>query len=155
MQILKRTSFLSSALLGLTIAGCSENAPPLGAAQATSSAPAVSVPRTGEQVYRDACVACHASGIAGAPKFADREGWHKLFDEGQAVVTAHGWVGVRGMPARGGQRDLTMEEFASAVAFMARSAGGDWQDPDAAMLDQIRQEEADRREALKKRAGSN
>jgi hypothetical protein len=72
-----------------------------------------------------------------------------LFKEGQHVVTAHGWVGQRGMPAKGGRADLPLEEFARAVAHMARAAGGNWKDPDAAMLDRIKAEEKKRIEELK------
>lgn len=53
------------------------------------------------------------------------------------------------MPPKGGRADLSLEEFARATAWMARSAGVDWTDPDAAMLEAIRKEEALRREALK------
>lgn len=44
------------------------------------------------------------------------------------------------MPAQGGDSTLSLEEFSRAVAWMARSAGGDWQDPDAAMMHKIRVE---------------
>jgi hypothetical protein len=38
------------------------------------------------------------------------------------------------------------------VCGMARSAGGDWQDPDEAMLSAIREEEAKRIEEMKAKA---
>jgi len=53
----------------------------------------------------------------------------------------HAWVGVRDMPAKGGKPDLALEEFARAVAYMARAAGATWKDPDAAMMKQIQAEE--------------
>jgi hypothetical protein len=56
------------------------------------------------------------------------------------------------MPAKGGRPDLSLEEFARATAWMARSAGGDWQDPDEAMMSTIRKEEAKRIEELKARS---
>lgn len=64
------------------------------------------------------------------------------------MLTAHGWVGVRGMPAQGGRVDLSLEEFARATAWMARASGLRWADPDAAMMARIRQEEAKRRAQL-------
>jgi mono/diheme cytochrome c family protein len=97
------------------------------------------------------CFACHAAGVADAPKFGERGDWEKLIEEGQAKVTAHGWVGMGAMPPRGGRSDLTQEEFARAVAWMARHAGGDRQDPDAAMLHEIREEEEERIAELKKK----
>ena len=105
--------------------------------------------KSGEQVYKETCFACHASGVEKAPKFGDRQAWEPLIKEGQHVLTAHAWVGVRGMPARGGKADLTLEEFARAAAYMARAAGGDWQDPDAALLMRIKAEEKKRIEHLK------
>ncbi|MBX3592393.1 MAG: hypothetical protein KF755_15970 [Burkholderiaceae bacterium] len=64
------------------------------------------------------------------------------------MLTAHAWVGVRGMPARGGDPGLALEEFARATAFMARAAGGDWKDPDARMLHEIEEEIAERLKSL-------
>jgi len=105
--------------------------------------------KSGEQVYKETCFACHASGAAGAPKFEDRKAWAPLIKEGQVEPTAHAWVGVRGMPAKGGRPDLALEEFARAAAYMARAAGGDWKDPDAKLLGRIRAEEKKRIEKLK------
>jgi len=105
--------------------------------------------KSGEQVYTQVCFACHATGVQNAPKFGDKAAWSPLHKEGQHVVTAHGWVGQRGMPARGGRADLSLEEFARAVAHMARAAGGNWKDPDAAILDRIKVEEKKRIEELK------
>ncbi|MCU0810493.1 MAG: c-type cytochrome [Thiobacillaceae bacterium] len=152
------------ALLVLALAGCGQQADEEAASQpeSTPEAPSaaaspaeMAVPvalKSGEQVYKEVCQACHGAGIANAPKAGEPGGWAALFAEGQAVVTAHGWVGVRGMPAKGGRPDLSLEEFARATAWMARSAGGDWQDPDEAMLEVIREEEVKRIEELKARS---
>ncbi|PKO56284.1 MAG: cytochrome c5 family protein [Betaproteobacteria bacterium HGW-Betaproteobacteria-21] len=107
--------------------------------------------RSGKDVYASVCMHCHGTGVAGAPRLGDREAWHELIDEGQHIVTAHGWVGIRAMPPRGGHADLSLEEFGRAVAYMANSAGGQWPDPsmDAQLMGRIRVEEADRRQALR------
>ena len=107
--------------------------------------------KSGEQVYKEVCGACHTAGVANAPKLGDRKVWEPLISEGQAVLTAHGWVGVRGMPAKGGKADLPLEEFARATAFMARAARGNWQDPDAKMMESIREEEKKRIADLQKK----
>ncbi len=117
------------------------------AAVLAQTAPAL---KSGEQVYRETCIACHGTGVANAPRVGDKKAWGKLIAEGQHVPTAHGWVGVRAMPAKGGRNDLSLEEFARAVAWMARQSGGNWKDPDARMLDLIRAEEAKRIEQMKK-----
>ena len=111
-------------------------------------------PLTGEALYQKACAACHGVGPVEAPKLGDRAAWAELIAEGQAVVTAHGWVGVREMPPRGGVPDLSLEAFGRAVAYMARAAGADWQDPElsASLLQAIRAEEKARRQALQAQA---
>src|SRR5688572_6927898 len=71
--------------------------------------------KSGDEVYREVCAVCHATGVANAPKFADRKFWAPLIEEGQAVLTAHAWVGVRAMPPKGGRGDLSLEEFSRAA----------------------------------------
>ncbi len=99
---------------------------------------------TGELVYNTVCMACHQTGVAHAPKFGDRTAWEPLIAEGQSVLTGHAWVGVRAMPARGGSTDISLQDFARAVAYMARNAGADWQDPNPVMMKRIIRE-ADQR----------
>ena len=118
---------------------------------ATTPAQAAQAPRSGEQVYKETCFACHAAGVDKAPKFGEQAAWAPLIKEGQHVLTAHAWVGVRGMPPKGARPDLSLDEFARAVAYMARAAGGDWKDPDAAMLGRISAEEKKRIEQLKQK----
>jgi len=106
--------------------------------------------KSGEEVYEHTCKACHGTKFDKAPQLGDRKAWAPLIKEGQAILTAHAWVGVRNMPPRGGDASLSLEEFARAVAYMARQGGGQWQDPDAAMLGSIRAEEKKRLSRLKK-----
>ena len=95
-------------------------------------------PKSGEQVYKEVCTACHATGVSNAPKFGDKKAWARLIKEGQVTLTIVGWFGVRAMPPKGGNPNLALDEFARAVAFMAGAAGANWKDPDAAMLDQLK-----------------
>ncbi len=117
-------------------------------AQGAAPVPAAAL-KAGEQVYKETCATCHATGLLKAPKLGDKKDWGSLIKEPQATLTADGWVGVRDMPAKGGKPDLALEEFARAVAFMARAAGANWKDPDAAMMKQIQAEE---KKALDKKA---
>jgi cytochrome c5 len=107
------------------------------AAPAVSAWAAAAAAATGEEVYQRTCAACHASGTAGAPKFGDKQAWSKLIKESQATLTADGYVGIRAMPPKGGDPNLGLEDFAKAVAYMARAAGADWKDPDAAAMKRI------------------
>lgn len=116
------------------------------------SAPAFSA--GGESTYKNVCAACHGTGAAGAPKTGNQSAWKKLIAEGQVVLTAHGYVGVRGMPAKGGKPDLTVEEFAAALVWMVNQSGGRWTNPDAQQLQAIGVEIARREKhlAAKKRS---
>lgn len=102
----------------------------------------------GAKVYQSTCAVCHATGVAGAPKLGDRKAWAPLIEEGQAILTAHGYVGVRGMPAKGGKPDLSVEDFAAAVVQMVNASGGKWSEPDAKGLAAIRTEIVKREKEL-------
>jgi cytochrome c5 len=75
----------------------------------------------GEVTYKQVCMACHGAGVAGAPKVGDKAKWAPLIKEGQVHITSDGYSGVRAMPAKGGKPDLSVEQFASAVVYMAIS----------------------------------
>lgn len=76
----------------------------------------------GREVYDTACMTCHESGMAGAPKVGDPEAWSERIDQGMEVLVRRSLEGYRGesgfMPPRGGYSSLTDEEVANAVAYM-------------------------------------
>ena len=94
----------------------------------------------GLQTYKAVCAVCHASGVANAPKVGDKNVWKPLIEEGQVILTAHGYVGVRAMPPKGGRPDLSIEQFAEALNYMVNYSGGQWSSPDKAMLEKINEE---------------
>ena len=94
----------------------------------------------GLQTYKAVCAVCHASGVANAPKVGDKNVWKPLIEEGQVILTAHGYVGVRAMPPKGGKPDLSIEQFAEALNYMVNYSGGQWSSPDKAMLEKINEE---------------
>jgi len=96
---------------------------------AAGAAPAGAQPRTGQQVYEAVCAACHAAGVAGAPKFGDAAAWKPLIAEGQAALSRTAIRGIRGMPAKGGRPDLTDLEVRRAVAYLANAGGAKWAEP--------------------------
>ena len=104
---------------------------------------------SGEDTFKAVCSTCHAYGIANSPKVGDAKAWGKLIKEGQVNLTADGYMGVRGMPARGGRTDLTVSDFANAVVYMANKSGGTWQNPDEEMLKKINAR-IEKRNAVKK-----
>jgi cytochrome c5 len=101
----------------------------------------------GIQTYKAVCAVCHDSGVANAPKFGDKNAWKPLIAEGQVIITAHGYVGVRAMPPKGGKPDLSVERFAEALNYMVNNSGGQWSSPDQPMLAKIHEEIANRKNA--------
>ena len=87
-----------------------------GAAAATAS----SGPRSGEDVYNAACMACHSTGAAGAPKYGDAAAWADRIAKGNDVLYASGIEGVAGtgMMAKGGCMNCSDEEVNAAVDYM-------------------------------------
>jgi len=98
----------------------------------------------GAHIYKEACSVCHSSGVANAPRLGDQIAWGKLIGEGQVIITAHGYVGVRAMPPRGGKEDLSVEQFAQALNYMVNQSGGHWALPDETMFEEINREIANR-----------
>ncbi|MFM7966331.1 MAG: c-type cytochrome [Betaproteobacteria bacterium] len=117
-----------------------------------STLPMATLAQGGEATYKSVCAACHTAGVANAPKIGDAKKWGPLIREGQAVLTAHGYVGIRGMPAKGGKPDLSIEDFADAVVYMVNNSGGKWSSPDAKMLAAIRTEIDKREKAIAAKA---
>ena len=109
-----------------------------------------SLANSGESVYKQVCASCHTPGVAGAPKLGDKAKWTALIKEGQVQITAHGYVGVRGMPAKGGKPDLGVSDFAASVVYMANQSGANWKNPDDAMLRKIDAEIQRRQTQLRK-----
>jgi cytochrome c5 len=86
--------------------------------------------QSGEAVYKMVCAACHDSGAAGAPKFADAAGWSPRIAQGYDKVVANAINGLRAMPAKGGNPDLDDAEVARAVVHMANASGAKFKEPE-------------------------
>lgn len=108
---------------------------------------------SGEGTYKAVCASCHGQAFPKAPQVGNKTQWAPLIREGQVTLTAHGYVGVRGMPAKGGQPDLTLEAFAEAVNHMVNQSGGNWKTPDAKTLKAMQAEVAKRQKSKASKAG--
>jgi len=76
------------------------------------------VDRSGGQIVQERCSNCHATGEGGAPKIGDRAAWIPRLRQGLDIVVSSAIKGHGGMPARGGQADLTDPELRSAIVYM-------------------------------------
>lgn len=93
-------------LLALTLA----TALPAAAAQAELS---------GKDIYAKTCVICHATGIAGAPKFGNVADWGPRLAGGAARLYNSALKGTpKGMPPKGGNLNYSDAEVKSAVNYM-------------------------------------
>ena len=76
----------------------------------------------GKSVFDSACVACHGSGIAGAPRIGDKAAWAPRIAQGTATLEKHALDGFQGstgmMPAKGGRMDLPDDAVRAAVEHM-------------------------------------
>jgi len=81
---------------------------------------ASSGPRSGEEVYNAACMACHTTGAGGAPVLGDVAAWADRIAKGPEALYDSGVNGVpgTGMIAKGGCMNCSDEEVNAAVDFM-------------------------------------
>ena len=84
--------------------------------------------RAGEEVYKAQCVACHAAGAAGAPKFGDAPAWTSRIATGYDALLTSALKGKGAMAAQGGG-DFQDVEIGRAVVYMTAAAGGKFAEP--------------------------
>ncbi len=89
--------------------------------QAAAPAEAASANPLGEKIYKTYCFACHASGVAGAPKFGDKDAWAPFIKTGMDEMLKNAIKGVGAMPPRGGSQ-ATDEELKAAIEYMVDAA---------------------------------
>lgn len=100
------------------------------AAAAPAETPAAPAPTTkvaaadsgaGEALYKQACFACHAAGVAGAPKFGDKAAWAPRILTGLDAMTTSVIKGKGAMPPKGGSA-ASDADIHSAVVYMVNAA---------------------------------
>lgn len=84
--------------------------------------------RSGEELYKTICGACHETGVAGAPKTGDKAAWAPRIKLGLDGLTKSAVAGKGGMPPKGGS-DASETELARAIVFMANKAGAGFKEP--------------------------
>ncbi|BAU47984.1 hypothetical protein SVA_1419 [Sulfurifustis variabilis] len=105
-----------------------DKAPAAGQQAQAPSAPAAAggAAAKGEDVYKQTCTACHATGVAGAPKLGDKADWEPRIAQGKDVLYEHsikGYTGKKGvMPPKGGNMSLSDEQVKAAVDYMVAQA---------------------------------
>jgi len=98
-----RFSIARPALLSFGIAACA-----IAPAQAAD----------GKAIYDKTCVACHASGVANAPKLGDKAAWAPRAAAGKDALLSSVIKGKGAMPPKAGAADLKDDEIKAAIDFM-------------------------------------
>lgn len=96
-------------------------APAAAAAPAAPAAAPVLAAGAGEALYKQACVACHAAGVAGAPKLGDKAAWAPRLSAGLDALTASVVKGKGVMPPKGGST-ASDAEIHAAVEYMVNAS---------------------------------
>ena len=86
--------------------------------------------KSGEEVYKAQCAACHATGALSAPKFGDQAAWSARLSTGFQLLWDHALKGKGAMPPQAGG-DFNDTEIGKAVVYMTAAVGGKFAEPAA------------------------
>ncbi len=93
------------------------------AAKEATAKPPAAASKSGDEVIKTACAACHATGAAGAPKLGDTAAWEPRAAKGLDTLLHNSITGIGAMPPRGGHMNLSDDEVRKAVVVMLERAG--------------------------------
>jgi len=112
----------------LTPEAVSARIQPVGKVEFGAAAAASGAPRSGEDIVKETCAACHQVGVANAPKLGDKAAWAPRLKLGLDGLLASVVKGKGAMPPRAGT-SLSDDELVSAIVFMTNQAGGNLKEP--------------------------
>ena len=95
---------------------------------AAPAAAGVKASRSGEEIVKGACFACHGTGAAGAPKIGDKAAWAPRIAKGLDGLLKSATAGKNAMPPKGGS-DASDLELARAIVTMANQSGASFKEP--------------------------
>ena len=84
--------------------------------------------KSGEEVFKAQCTACHTAGVAGAPKLGDAAAWGARIATGYEALLTSALKGKGAMGAQGGG-DFEDLEIGRAVVYMANEGGAKFSEP--------------------------
>lgn len=74
----------------------------------------------GKKIYDTHCVVCHATGLAGAPKFGDAAAWKPHIAKGLNVLFQHVHDGFNAMPPKGTCAECSDADLKAAISYMTK-----------------------------------
>jgi cytochrome c5 len=92
------------------------------AAAAGAAKPAAGAAADGKKIYDSTCTACHASGVANAPKLGDKAAWAPRIKQGMDTLLQSALKGKGAMPPKGGNASLSDADVRAAIEFMVSQA---------------------------------
>lgn len=100
-----------------------EPAPAAAAPAPEQAAPptAAAAGNVGKELFDKTCATCHATGIAGAPKFGDKAAWAPFIAQGMEAMVQKATQGVGAMPPKGGST-ASDADFRAAIQYMVDNA---------------------------------
>lgn len=72
----------------------------------------------GEEIYKRHCIACHSTGVAGAPKLHDAREWQPRRAKGMKILLENVTRGYNAMPPMGTCQECTSAELTQAIEYM-------------------------------------
>ncbi len=72
-------------------------------------------------IYRRACISCHLSGAAGAPKSHDVSAWAGRLSKGMDVLVENTRNGLNAMPPRGLCPDCSDAQYRDLILYMSQA----------------------------------
>ena len=69
--------------------------------------------------FQQTCNACHAMGVAGAPKAFDKAAWEPRLAKGMDALVTSVTNGLNAMPPRGLCMDCTAEQYKELITYMS------------------------------------
>jgi cytochrome c5 len=69
--------------------------------------------------YNKACVACHGTGVMGAPKKGDKAAWAPRLKQGVPTLVGHVKNGFKAMPPKGLCADCTDADYTALIKYMS------------------------------------
>jgi cytochrome c5 len=91
-------------------------------APAGAAKPAAGAAADGKKIYESTCTACHASGVANAPKLGDKAAWAPRIKQGMDTLLQSALKGKGAMPPKGGNTSLSDADVRAAIEFMVSQA---------------------------------
>ena len=92
--------------------------PAVGQKTEVISAPEKTAAADGQKIYKTYCQACHANGVAGSPKFGDKEAWAPRIAKGNDILFLSLKNGLKAMPPKGGCMTCNDDDLRAAMEYM-------------------------------------